>query len=477
MKITVKNFGPIDSFCYELEDDFLLIVGDNNIGKSYALSLVYLILKVLTRRQRTFWYYDEAPESRFPGVGSISKWREEIEKRFDAKDVSPTEICITDEFRAHAIGYFEAMILQPLQESLYGTFSELSNLQNRKSKNPVEITLETPQCTIAIQLKEGKVSIADIKLTNPVIVVRRVKTNRSTRESDGKTTVYYSTDHRRQFEVRYYGLLLTTHRRFLNAVSKHVIDIHYLPASRSGLYQALSAFGQIVAELSKNRTMLSKKIELPGISEPLSDYFIKLSEVRPSSSHGDSPYLVAAAEIEKSVLKGVVDVDSKTKRITFSQSDIDLKLDLSATSSMVSEISPIVSYLKYVLPRIEAQAVNNGNDSPLMKQVLFIEEPEAHLHPEIQVLLTTIFALIVKTTRTKIVMTSHSNYVFNKISNLIIDKSIDREHFKALIFERTETGSSARQVQVSEYGIVDENFADVSESIYQERIKLIDSLN
>ncbi|WP_180818266.1 hypothetical protein, partial [Vibrio parahaemolyticus] len=57
-------------------------------------------------------------------------------------------------------------------------------------------------------------------------------------------------------------------------------SVHYLPASRSGLYQALSAFGQIIAELSKNRSFLSKKIELPGISEPVSDYFIRLSDIR-----------------------------------------------------------------------------------------------------------------------------------------------------------------------------------------------------
>lgn len=52
-----------------------------------------------------------------------------------------------------------------------------------------------------------------------------------------------------------------------------------LPYASFGLYQALSAFGQIIAELSKRRTFLSQRIELPAISEPL-DYFLKLNEIK-----------------------------------------------------------------------------------------------------------------------------------------------------------------------------------------------------
>ena len=42
----------------------------------------------------------------------------------------------------------------------------------------------------------------------------------------------------------------------------------------------MGAFSSIVAELSKNKAMLTRKIELPGISEPISDYFLMLSNIR-----------------------------------------------------------------------------------------------------------------------------------------------------------------------------------------------------
>lgn len=47
MKITLENFGPIRNFSIDLKKDFHLLVGQNNIGKSYAITAVYLIAKNL----------------------------------------------------------------------------------------------------------------------------------------------------------------------------------------------------------------------------------------------------------------------------------------------------------------------------------------------------------------------------------------------------------------------------------------------
>jgi predicted ATPase len=145
-----------------------------------------------------------------------------------------------------------------------------------------------------------------------------------------------------------------------------------------------------------------------------------------------------------------------------------LKLDLSATSSIVSEISPIVSYIKYVFP------TQLGTKQ---KPLVFIEEPEAHLHPETQVKLMEVFAKLVKDNKIKLVMTSHSNYIFNKASNLVMDNKIDKEKFSAVLFEPTPEGSVAKILETDEYGIEDENFIDTAESIYEEKIELINKIN
>ena len=47
MIIELQNFGPIKSFKFDTDKDIHAIFGKNNIGKSYAISAVYLILKGL----------------------------------------------------------------------------------------------------------------------------------------------------------------------------------------------------------------------------------------------------------------------------------------------------------------------------------------------------------------------------------------------------------------------------------------------
>ena len=47
MIIELQNFGPIKSFKFDTSKDMHAIFGKNNIGKSYAISAVYLILKGL----------------------------------------------------------------------------------------------------------------------------------------------------------------------------------------------------------------------------------------------------------------------------------------------------------------------------------------------------------------------------------------------------------------------------------------------
>jgi len=42
MKISIRNFGPISSFDFDLLKDLNVIFGKNNIGKSYAITAIYL---------------------------------------------------------------------------------------------------------------------------------------------------------------------------------------------------------------------------------------------------------------------------------------------------------------------------------------------------------------------------------------------------------------------------------------------------
>ena len=135
-------------------------------------------------------------------------------------------------------------------------------------------------------------------------------------------------------------------------------------------------------------------------------------------------------------------------------------------------------YLKYVLPRSQiafSRSRHSGSEEDF-SQLLILEEPEAHLHPEIQVRLVEILASLAKTSRTKIVVTSHSNYIFNKCSNLIISGAIDRSRFEAILFSAGEGGSTTKEMDVNRFGISDDNFGETGENLFEERRALIEGL-
>jgi len=254
-----------------------------------------------------------------------------------------------------------------------------------------------------------------------------------------------------------------------------VQNIYFLPASRSGLYNALSAFSAIIAELSQSRSFLRSRIELPSIAEPLSDYFLNLSSIRnnPKLDH----FSEFAQDIENNILDGKVVFNTKTKKLFYRPNNLDdIELDLSFTSSMISEIAPIVAHLKYILREYSrgGVAVSKNNQQNL----LFIEEPEAHLHPRVQVKLIKTFAALSKV-GLRVVMTSHSNYIFNEISNLILAKEISPDKIRVMLMQMGDKGSFVNEdaMKVDEAGVDDDNFADIAEELYIERVKLIDKLN
>ena len=90
---------------------------------------------------------------------------------------------------------------------------------------------------------------------------------------------------------------------------------------------------------------------------------------------------------------------------------IEEDMRLSQTSSMVSELAPLVLYLRSL--------VQPGD-------TLIIEEPEAHLHPGAQADMAVILARLVRA-GVRVIITTHSDWLLEEIGNLTLEGLIGEQ--------------------------------------------------
>ena len=501
MKVTLENFGPIRKAEFDLSKDMNVIFGKNNIGKSYAITALYILLKHLISGFGTEWRYSDAIYQAIIHGPEFKSRQQESSKPFEeiikeARNAFRQDSKLNEYELSSSLGYllkevFSSSIFEQLGASFNNSFQSVKQLANQRVNEQLQITIETAQFTLLFRVKGDELTLDEVQFTHPVFA-RKIKTNRTPSITERQTTLYFKVGGRETKERPYDGdrtsivntlfMLVGSFRNELLAIAD---SIYFLPASRSGLYQALSAFGAVIAELSKSRHFVTSNFSLPNISEPVADYFLKLSNINPSDSKGDIYNI--AQEIESEILGGEVGFSQQTKKLYFSQTQLEQEMDLSFTSSMISEIAPIVAYLKYVLSREPELYYNRlhrrgllleeGNAAvhPTPYSLIFIEEPEAHLHPEVQVKLMKFFGRLTKH-NVKVVMTSHSNYMFNKLSNLLLTNELEPEKVGSYLMRATPEGSvmDPAAMRAEEEGIADENFVDVAEQLYNERLRAYD---
>jgi hypothetical protein len=481
MKVTIKNFGPIDTITFDMSKGFHLIYGKNSIGKSYSTYCLYCVVKNITNKQASRSY-----PLHYHGSKSREEHRERIKNlikktRNNSGDVKS----IVSFANEYVNSRLDSEIIPGLMTSLRNTFSSLSVLKNAYTKENYSIELQLDEETKLTILSDddGEPYLDPVVLDGTWKFIQ--KPTKSTKFSlyiDSKKKIGSPTEEKFAQEFLYNLDLFTSH--LFKKMGANVKDIYYLPASRSGLYQALSSFTPILAELTQSRFFLnSRKLELPSLSEPLSDYFIDISTID-KKSHNDQ-YSAIIENFERNILEGSVRYDHEAKKIKYRPFDVDFELDISEVSSMVAELSPIVIFLKHILHHKYSTkptsiyddffGVYQGRNRRSGRvdgyfDIIFIEEPEAHLHPEVQVKLAEIFAELTKH-QIIIVMTSHSNYMFNKINNIILKKELNSDNIAVYQLIKGQKGSKCNpEMTIDNEGISDENFVEISRELYQERL-------
>nr|VFK15183.1 MAG: AAA domain-containing protein, putative AbiEii toxin, Type IV TA system [Candidatus Kentron sp. LPFa]VFK30936.1 MAG: AAA domain-containing protein, putative AbiEii toxin, Type IV TA system [Candidatus Kentron sp. LPFa] len=481
MKIQIHDFGPIHHFECDLDKDLHLIVGENNVGKSYGIKVVYLLLKTLMESRKDL----DSTEFLHERVAQLP---EELFDKVSALNMGD-EADIGDIFRDEIIGLLINTFLKRFRDYIGETYGPIDHVTNKFSGKSPRIRLTFGSAEIDIGVAEaGKILEVKELTIGSGIVLRCVAESRPPDYEADNIVIYHDGRDYGRFKASFIVACAYFFGNMLKDALGGIRDIHYLPASRSAAYQVLSASRGLIAALSENqsssndRLLLKSPADLSTISTPLNDYFRDLSEIKQDkNSQGNGPIHGIAKDIERDILGGNVEFDGETKQMSYTPRGTGLRLDVDCASSMVSELSPLVAFLRYIVagPRATTRAgspdIRKGYSSP--KTLVFMEEPEAHLHPANQARLMSAFAALIFAADVKIFLTSHSNYLFTKLNNLILAGEIDMDAVAAYVFKPSKMGSEALPLVVDRLGIDDENFVDVAEELYEEKLDLIERVN
>ena len=247
-------------------------------------------------------------------------------------------------------------------------------------------------------------------------------------------------------------------------------DAMYLPADRTGVMHSHQI---VVNTLVQNATTagINPSLNVPLLSGVLADFLgglIRMSVMRArrNDHHFDR-------SLELAMLDGAILMDNPDTgypSFSYRPSSWDVDIPLARASSMVSELAPVVLYLRYL--------VRPGT-------LLIIEEPESHLHPGMQATFARELARLVNS-GVRVLLTTHSDWFLEQIGNLIrlgmlpeenragidnADCALAPEDVGAWLFASDDhnSGTFVQEVTLdSETGLFPTDYDPVSEALYNE---------
>ena len=333
MKIKITDFGPIKEFEFDLNKSFIGIFGKNNTGKSYAISATYLILKQLLDINSM-----EITTSMELLIKEIISKHKKNQEEF--LSLEQNENNITKKFESFFKNMFLKNFTEKLTDSFYSTFGDLEKLKNKFSKNYPKIILNFDSLEAAFIIE--KEILIDKVILKREIIVKNTALNENSGTSKDKITLCLAINNNNSFHIAGGLHLIMGCLSLFEEIREAVTNVYYMPASTTGLYQALSSYSEIFAELSKQRRHIAKKFEIPRLSEPVSDYFMHLSGTYANRKLGirQAELYKSREDIDLEIIKGKVSFDDKDKRIYYSPDNSDITIEISTASSMVSELAP-----------------------------------------------------------------------------------------------------------------------------------------
>ncbi len=430
--LTVSNFGPISEASIELRP-MSVFVGPSNTGKSYMAALIYALHQFFSEySRRLFWNRGlrtippQGLNLSKDDIADLSVWARETLPGLETAEhqgLFPYELPKSIAALVHPVLNSVAHLSEDLDSEIVrcfgvdkaknlvrypdgaGTgFSLCGNTSTETGHNdPFEYNVTVTE--------QGAKIDASIPSTMPLQIGQAISSNRRLPWHWMVNETKLGDEEKEIVAIELLGVLASD--IVSDIVGPLTCPAHYLPADRAGVMHAHQV---VVRSLiaSASRAALRPESPMPVLSGVLGDFLEQLVALADSPRRAHKEYGELALRLEQALLRGAVHVEQSPidyPSFVYRPNGWKQDLPLMNASSMVSELAPVVLYLRHV--------VQPGD-------LLIIEEPESHLHPAMQVEFTRQLAAVVQS-GIRIIITTHSEWVLEELANLVRLAEVPKE--------------------------------------------------
>lgn len=490
LELEVSNFGPIAEAKINLRP-LTVFVGPSNTGKSYLAVLIYALHRFFGNSQRFSGISNLLPDNRKLGkrlseetLRNLGEWTEvnlmNREEPFGKSGI-PVPDSIADLILS-ALTKFN-FLGDSLGDEINRCFgiSKTSTLIRKGNRSGARIVIQRhlPDEPVPFaHTLEIKASQTKLSTTIPERVpVRLYDLNRKVRFPfsmrlivDRMLSAGVESDKDTERDVK------NLTRNLADFAVPHLVGLlhfpaFYLPSDRAGV---MHSHAVMVSSLIKSATTPSST-PTSMLSGVLGDFLEQLVYLG-NQSYRQRPQKDLSnigGRIEKNVLGGTVHIkESESGYPSFAYQPEGWKdddLSLMNVSSMISELAPVVLYLRHIVRR---------------RNVLIVEEPESHLHPAMQVEFTRQLAAIVRS-GVRVIVTTHSEWLLEELANLVQlselssnrrsgikygGEALSPEEVGVWLFEpkNRPKGSVVKEIPLNESGLFPSGFSEVASALHNE---------
>ncbi len=464
VEITVENFGPIAEANIDLRP-LTVFVGPSNTGKTYFATLVYALHGIFNGFLRV-----PLPSTFISYYSIFSESRKNLASAFASTDAEVPEIIekLSTKHRHFKFLDLPKGIREYVQSTIKDSeiwqkdlsielkrclgFHSITGLIRR-------IQDENSEMRMLIDVSEEKQEFWSLNMTTTntdVVIDGTINEDMILLDKN----IWWSEEDGLNLDE----LLEISPEIFLGLKRKNM-NRYYLPAARSGIMQSHQVVASSVMANASRAGL--EQIEIPTLSGVIVDFMQKIILYGESIS-SENKVSPLSNTLESDVIKGqIISASSQSGYPVFLYHPFDIKEEIRLTqaSSMVTEIAPLVLYLRSL--------VQPGD-------TLIIEEPEAHLHPGAQADMAVILARLARA-GVKVIITTHSDWLLQEIGNLILEGLIDEktdEQPSWLLPEEVGAWHFQKDEPVKEIafhprkGFSPKDYQDVAEGLYNRSVNL-----